>query len=90
MGMKGPTFTKSIDNGLGFYFKDPLKDIKHMYKGTFLRVVAKSLHERESRILGFSSHNDIYPYTSPYSRVQVMRIVRVMSDNNQIILTRFE
>ena len=61
-----------------------------MRKGTFLRVVAKSLHELESQVLGFGSHNDIHPYTSPYSRVQAMRIVRVVSDNNQIFLTRFE
>ena len=69
MGIKGPTYIRSIDNGLEFYFKDPLKGIKHMHKGTFLRVVAKSLHELESQILGFGSHNDIYPYTSPNSRV---------------------
>ena len=90
MGMKGPTYTRSIDNGLEFYFKDPLKGIKHMHKGTFLREVAKSVHELESRVLGFDSHNDIYPYTSPHSRVQTMRIVRVVSDNSQIFLTRFE
>ena len=88
--MKGPTFTRSIDNGVGFYFKDPLKGIKHMHKGTFLREVAKSLHELESRVLGFGSHNDIHPYTSPHSRVQTTRIVHVVSDNNQIFLTRFE
>ena len=90
MGMKGPTYIRSIDNGLRFYFKDPLKGIKHMYKGTFLRVVAKSLHELESRVLGFGSHNNIHPYTSPYSRIQATRIVRVVSDNNQIFLTRCE
>ena len=69
MGMKGPTYTRFIDNGLGFYFKDPLKDIKHMYKEIFLREVAKSLNELESRVLGFGSHNDIYPYTSHHSKV---------------------
>ena len=90
MGMKGPTYTRSIDNGLEFYFKDPLKGIKHMHKGTLLREVAKSLHELESRILGFSSHNNIHPYMSPHSRVQATRIVRVVSDNNQILLTIFE
>ena len=90
MGMKGPSFTRSINNGLEFYFKDPLKGIKHMYKGTFLRVVAKSLHELESWVLGFGSHNDIHPYTSPHSRDQATRIVRVISDNNQIFLTKFE
>ena len=63
--MKDPTYTKFIDNGLELYFKDPLKGIKHMHKGTFLRVVAKSLHEHESRILGFGSHNNIHPYTPP-------------------------
>ena len=90
MGMKCLTYTRSIDNGLGFYFKDPLKGIKHMHKGTFLREVAKSLHELESRVLGFGSHNDIHSYTSPNSRFQVTWIVRVVSDNNQIFLTRFE
>ena len=80
MGLKGPTHTRY---GLEFYFKDPSKGIKHMHKGTFLRKVAKSLHELESRVLGFSSHNDIHPYTSPHSRVQATRIVRVVSDNNQ-------
>ena len=50
MGIKGPTFTRSIDNGIGFYFKNSLKGIKHMRKGTFLREVAKSLHELESRV----------------------------------------
>ena len=88
--MKGLAYTWSIDNGLRFYFKDPLKGIKHRHKGTFLRVVAKSLHELKSRVLGFGSHNDIYPYTSPHSRVQTTRIVRVVSDNNQIFHTRFE
>ena len=72
MGMKGLTFTRSIDNEIGFYFKDPLKGIKHMHKGTFLRKVAKPLHELESRVLGFGSHNDIHPYTSSHSRVQAM------------------
>ena len=90
MSMKGPTFTRSIDNGLGFYFNDPLKGIKYMHKETFLREVAKSLHELESRVLGFGSHNDIHPYTSPHSRVQITRIVRVVSDNNQIFYTRFK
>ena len=90
MGMKGPSFTKSIDNGLGFYFKDALKGIKYMHKGTFLREVTKSLHELESRVLGFGSHNDIYSYTSPHSRVQTTRIVCVVSDNNQISRPRFE
>ena len=80
--MKGQTYTRFIDNRLRFYFKDPSKSIKHMHKGTFLSVVAKSLHELESRVLGFGSHNDIHPFTSPNSRVQVIRIVRVMSDNN--------
>ena len=51
MGIKGPTFIRSIDNGLGFYFKDPLKGIKHMHKGTFLRKVAKLLHELEFRVV---------------------------------------
>ena len=88
--MKGPTYTRLIDNGLEFYYKDPLKGIKHMHKGTFLKKVTKSLHELESRVLGFDSHNDIYPYTSPHSRVQATRIVRVVSDNNQIFLTIFE
>ena len=69
MGMKDPMFTRSINNGLGFYFKDPLKGIKHMYKGTFLREVTKSLHELESQVLGLSSHNNIHPYTSPHSSV---------------------
>ena len=45
MGMKGPTYTRLIDNGLEFYYKDPLKGIKHMHKGTFLSEVTKSLHE---------------------------------------------
>ena len=90
MGMKGLTLTRSIDNGLGFYFKDPLKGIKHMHKGTFLRKVAKSLHELESRVLGFGSHNDIHPYMSPHSRVQATRIVRIVSDNNKKFYTRFE
>ena len=80
--MRSPTYTRSIDKGLGFYFKDPLKGIKHMHKGAFLRKVAKSLHEFKSKVLGFRSHNDIHPYTSPHSRVQAIRIVRVVSDNN--------
>ena len=88
--MKGPTYTRLIDNGLEFYYKDPLKGIKHMHKGAFLREVTKSLYELESRVLGFSSHNDIHPYTSPHSRVQTTWIVRVVSDNNQIFRTRFE
>ena len=83
VGMKGPTYTRFIDNGLGFYFKDPLKDIKYTHKGAFLRKVIKLLHVLESQVLGFGSHNDIHPYTSPHSRVQVTWIVRVMSDNNQ-------
>ena len=70
--------------------KDPLKGIKHMHKGTFLKKVAKSLHELKSQVLGFGPHNDIHPYTSPHSRVQVTRIVRVVSDNDQIFLTKFE
>ena len=90
MSMKDPTYTRSINNGLGFYFKDPLKGIKYMHKGAFLREVAKSLHELESRVLGFGSHNDIHPYTSPHSRVQATWIVRVVSDNNLIFLIRFE
>ena len=61
-----------------------------MHKGAFLREVAKSLHELESQVLGFGSHNDIHPYTSPHLRVQAMWIVRVVNDNNQIFLTRFE
>ena len=61
-----------------------------MHKGAFLREVTKSLHELESRVLSFGSHNDIHPYTSPHSRVQITWIVRVVSDNNQILLTRFE
>ena len=88
--MKGSTYTRFIDNGLEFYFKYPLKGIKHMHKGTFLREVTKPLHELESWVLGFGSHNDIHPYTSPHSRVQTMWIVRVVSDNNQIFRTRFE
>ena len=90
MGMKGPTYTRFNDNGLELYFKDLLKGIKYMHKGTFLMDVTKSLHELKSRVLGFGSHNDIYPYTSPYLRVQVMWIVRVVSDNSQIFYTRFE
>ena len=69
MGMKGPTYTRFIDHRFGFYFKDPLKGIKHMHKGTLLKEVANSLHELESRVLGFGSYNDINSYTSPYSRV---------------------
>ena len=88
--MKSPTYTRFIDNGLELYFKDPLKGIKYMHKGAFLREVAKSLHELESRVLGFGSHNDIHPYTSPHSRVQTTWIVRIVSDNNQIFHTRFE
>ena len=88
--MKGPTYTRFVNNGLEFYYKDPLEGIKHMHKGTFLREVSKSLHELESRVLDFGSHNDIYPYTSPYLRVQAMWIVRVVSDNSQIFYTRFE
>ena len=88
--MKDPTYTRFIDNRLAFYFKDPLKGMKHMHKGAFLRKVTKSLHELESRVLGFGSHNDIHPYMYPHSRVQTTRIVRVMSDNNQIFHTRFE
>ena len=61
-----------------------------MHKGAFLREVTKSLHELESRVLGFGSHNDIHPYMSPHSRVQAIWIVRVMSDNNQIFRTRLE
>ena len=80
--MKGPTYIRFIENGFEFYFKDPLKGIKHIYKGKFIREVAKSLHELESRVLGFGSHNNIHPYTSPQSRVQAKRIVRVVSDNN--------
>ena len=90
MGMKGLTYIRFINNGLEFYFKDPLKGIKHMHKGIFLRKVAKSLHDLESRVLDFGSHNDIHPYMSPHSRVQAMQIVSVVSDNNQIFLTRFE
>ena len=82
MGMKGPTYTRFINNEHEFYFKDPLKGIKHMHKGTFLREVTKSLHELESRVLGFGSQNDIHPYTSPHSRVQATRIVHIVSDNN--------
>ena len=90
MGMKGPTYIRFIENGFEFYFKDPLKGIKYMHKGTFLRKVTKSLHELESRVLGFGSHNDIHPYTSSHLRVQATRIVRLLSDNNQIFLIRFE
>ena len=90
MGIKDPTCTKFIDNGLEFYFKDPLNGIKHMHKGTFLKEFAKSLHELESWVLAFDFHNDIYPYTSPHSRVQETWIVRIMSDNNQIFFTRFK
>ena len=68
--MKGPTYTRFINNGLEFYCKDPLKGIKHMHKGAFLRKVTKSLHELESRVLSFGSNNDIHPYTSPHSKVQ--------------------
>ena len=88
--MKGPTYTRFIDNRLDFYYKDPLKGIKHMHKWTFLREVTKPLYELKSRVLGFGSHNDIHPYMSPHLRVQATRIVRVVSDNNQIFLTRFE
>ena len=49
--MKGPIYIRSIDNGLGFYLKDPSKYIKHMHKGTLLREVTKSLHELESQVL---------------------------------------
>ena len=90
LGMRSPTYTRSINNGLGFYFKDPLKGIKHIHKGTFLKKVAKSLYELESRILGFGSHKNIHPYTSLHSRIQAMWIVHVVSDNNQILLIRFE
>ena len=89
-GIRSQTYTRSIDNGLEFYFKDPLKGIKHMHQGTFLREVTKSLHELESRVLGFGSQNDIHPYTSPHSRVQATQIVHVMSNNDQIFLIRFE
>ena len=51
MGMKGPTYTRSINNGLGFYLKDPSKGRKYMHKGTLLRKVAKSLHELESGVI---------------------------------------
>ena len=88
--MKGPTYTRSSDNELEFYFKDPLNGIKHMHKKTFLKEVAKSLHELKSRVLGFGSHNYIHPYMSPYSRVQSTRIVRVVSDNNQVPHPKFE
>ena len=66
MGKKGPIYTRFIDNGIDFYFKDPLKGLKHMHKGTPLREVAKSLYELESWILGFGSRNDIHPYRSPH------------------------
>ena len=69
MGMKGPTYTRLIDNGLEFYYKDPLNGIKHMHKGKFLKKVAKSLHGL-SLVLGFGSHNYIHPYTSSHSRVK--------------------
>ena len=88
--MKDPTYTRLIDNGLEFYYKDPLKGINHIHKETFLNEVIKSLHELESQVLGVGSHNDIHPYTSPHSRVQATRIVLIVSDNNQIFLTRFE
>ena len=88
--MKGLNYTRFINNGLEFYFKDPLKGIKYMYNGAFLREVAKSLHELESQVLGSGSHNDIHPYTSLHSRVQATWIVRVVSDNNQIFYTRFK
>ena len=90
MGMEGPTYTRLVKNRFEFYFKNPLKGIKHIYKGTFLREVTKSLHELESWVLYFGSHNDIHPYTSPHSRVQATQIVRVVSDNNLIFLIRFE
>ena len=68
--MKGPTYTRFINNGLEFFYcRDPLMGIKYMYKGTFLREVTKSLNELESRVLGFGSQYDIHPYTSPHSRV---------------------
>ena len=67
--MKGPTYTRLINNGLEFYYKHPLEGIKHMHKGILLREVAKSLHGLESRVLGFGSHNDIHSYTSLHSRV---------------------
>ena len=88
--MKGPTYSRFINNELEFYCKDPLKGIKHMHKGAFLMEVTKSLHELESRVLGFSSQNDIHPYMSLHSRVQTTWIVRVVSDNNQIPHPRFE
>ena len=88
--MKGPTYIRLINNGLDFYYKDPLKGIKHIHKGTFLREVTKSLHELEFQVLGFGSYNNINPYTSPHSRVQTTRIVRVVSDDGQIFLIRFE
>ena len=75
--MKGPTYTRFINNGLEFYCKDPLKGIKYIHKRTFLGVVAKSLHELESQVLGFGSYNDIHPYISPHSRVQATWIVHV-------------
>ena len=64
--MKGPTYSRFINNELEFYCKDPLKGIKHMHKGISLREVAKSLYELESWILGFGSRNDIHPYRSPH------------------------
>ena len=88
--MKGPTYTRFINNGLEFYCKDLLKGIKQMHKGTFLMELTKSLYELESRVLGFGSHNDIHLYTSPYSRVQTTWIVCAVSDNNQIFYPRFE
>ena len=49
--MKGPTYTRLINNGLEFYYKHPLEGIKHMHKGIVLREVAKSLHELECRVI---------------------------------------
>ena len=53
-----------------------------MHKEIFLRDVAKSLYELESQVVGFGSHNDIHPYTSPHSSVQATQIV--------LATTRFE
>ena len=69
MGVKGPSYTWFIDNRLEFYFKGPLKGIKYMHKEIFLREVAKPLHELESQVLGFGSHNDVHPYTFSNLRV---------------------
>ena len=43
--MKGLTYIRFIDDGLESYYKNPLKGIKHMHKGAFLREITMSLYE---------------------------------------------